>query len=383
MKNKRLLILSALSLTLLCSCRKEFSNVERPESYLAGSFSQVFDAFWNGMNNNYLLWEADPVNWDDVYKKYKPIFAGLDIHKMDDVKKSVQYFREMTTGLSDSHFTLSFHSPIADSIVDPARERKLAAGPLPTWYVFYNYDAAYYLDSGYVSGKDPINLLNGDTTRAVSGTINKNILYLGFNQFNLKAAFESADNGVKSVLQYFIAQLKNPDLKGIIIDVRGNRGGSVADLNLLIGNMISNKLTIGYTRYKNGNGRLDYTPWAPAIVTPQAGAADVKVPVAALTDAWTESMGEITAMSVHALKNGFTVGQKTWGATGPLALNQMFNGGQFTAANFVFAYTSSSAFKYIDGKTYEGKGFPPDYDLAFDLTKRGDNQLEKAISLMH
>lgn len=47
--------------------------------------------------------------------------------------------------------------------------------------------------------------------------------------------------------------------------------------------------------------------------------------------------------------------------------------------------TSSAKFKYIDGKIYEGKGFPPDYAISFNLSalQNGiDSQLEKAIDLL-
>ncbi len=390
MKRNYLLLFPVLLLLLLfTSCRKNIPNVETPESYIGGSFSEVFDAFWNGMNTNYVFWDIDTTNWDNMYKIYKPVFANLDINKTSDIQKSVQYFRAMTDGLIDSHYNLSFTSSISDSSVTPAYDRKLRAGIIRPDYLFYQYDASYYLDSPYVYGKDSNNLLNGDTTEAITGTIGGNILYLGFNQFNLKTSYTSADNGVKNVLQYFLNYLHNPPsgFKGVIIDVRGNGGGEVSDLNFLVGNLTDTKLTIGYTRYKSGNGRLDYTPWAPAIVTPQAGATNIKAPVIVLTDIWTTSMAELTAMAVHALPNGngHTVGETTWGANGPLADNEILNGGQFTAANFLFAYTSSSMFKYIDGNIYEGKGFPPDYNVPFDLhafQTTGDTQLEKALSLM-
>ena len=388
MKRNYLLALPVLLfMLLLSSCRKDFKNVETPENYVGGSFSEVFDAFWNGMNNNYVFWDIDTTNWDNMYKIYKPIFDSLDINKTSDVKKSVQYFRAMTNGLVDSHYNLSFASPISDSSISPAYDRKLKAGIIRPAYVFYDYDARYYLDSGYVFGKDSINLLEGDTTEAIAGTLSGNILYLGFNQFNLKNSYSSADNGVKKVLQYFINHLRNPPvpLKGVIIDVRGNGGGDISDLNFLVGNLITSKLTVGYTRYKSGDGRLDYTPWAPAVVTPQAGAVAITVPVVALTDIWTISMAELTAMAIHTMPNGHIVGERTWGANGPLTANENLNGGQFTAANFVSAYTSSSMFKYIDGNIYEGKGFPPDYEVPFSLNSfqtSGDKQLEKAVSLM-
>jgi carboxyl-terminal processing protease len=388
MKITRLLIIPVVLVILfISSCRKDFKNVEKPENYIGNSFSDVFDAFWNGMNNNYVFWSIDTTKWDNMYKIYKPVFAGLDINKTADVQKSVQYFRAMTDGLVDSHYNLSFTSPIADSSISPAYDRKLRAGILRPAYVFYDYDAKYYLDSPYVHGQDSINVSNGDTTEAIAGTIKGNILYLGFNKFGLKNAYNAADNGVKSVLQFFINYLRNPPpgFKGVIIDVRGNGGGDISDLNFLVGNLISNKLTIGYTRYKSGDGRLDYTPWAPAIVTPQTGAKAVTVPMVVLTDIWTVSMAELTAMAIHTLPNGHIVGERTWGANGPLTNNEILNGGQFTAANFLFAYTSSSMFKYIDGNIYEGKGFPPDYDVPFNLNAfrtTGDTQLAKALSLM-
>ena len=195
-KNRLLIIPIILAIFFISSCRKDFKNVETPENYIGNSFSDVFDAFWNGMNNNYVFWSIDTTNWDNMYKIYKPVFAGLDITKAADVKKSVQYFRAMTDGLVDSHYNLSFAAPIADSSISPAYDRKLRAGIIRPAYVFYGYDARYYLDSNYIYGQDSINASNGDTTEAIAGTINGNILYLGFNKFGLRSAYNAAYNGV-------------------------------------------------------------------------------------------------------------------------------------------------------------------------------------------
>jgi carboxyl-terminal processing protease len=389
MKRSFLLLFSIIALLFLStSCRKELSNVQTPENYSGASFSSVFESFWNGMNNNYVFWDIDKTDWDAMYTKYKPLFEKLDINNEEDDRKSVQYFREMTAGLIDSHFDLSFTSPISDSVISPSYERKEKAGILRDRYVFYDYDSKYYLDSGFVFGADSVNNNDGSVTEAVAGTIgNGVVLYLGFNQFDLKSSYSGQDNGVKEALQFFIDYLRQPPagFRGVVIDVRGNGGGDLSDLNFLIGNLIDTKLKIGYTRYKSGNGRLDYTPWADAFVTPQAGSKAVTVPVVAITDIYSTSMAELTAMSVLLLPQGHSVGETTWGANGPLTQNIVFNGGQFTSANFLFAYTSSAAFKYIDGNIYEGVGFPPEYAVPFkleDFQTKGDLQLEKALSLM-
>ncbi|MFT4156051.1 S41 family peptidase [Parafilimonas sp.] len=384
---------SAMLLLLITSCRKDLTNVENESNYVGDSFSDVFEAYWNGMNNNYVFWSIDTTDWDRVYTTYKPLFASLDINSDADQLTAYKYFKAMADGLTDSHYTLSFASDaLADSAIWPSYDRKLAAGTIRTHYVFYGYDATYYLDKDYVYGVDSVNTLEGSSTEAIAGTISFSdggkALYLAFNQFNLAASYEASDdNGVKKVMTYFINYLQNnaSTLKGVIIDVRGNTGGAVADLNFLVGQLTGTKLVIGATRYKNGNGRLDYTPWADAIVTPQSTGQTLTVPVVALADMWSISMAEITTMAIHALPTGAVVGETTWGANGPLTANENYNGGQFYFSWFGYAYTSSSQFRYKDGNIYEGEGFPPDYSVPFsldDFNYYGDRQLETALGLM-
>jgi len=172
-------------------------------------------------------------------------------------------------------------------------------------------------------------------------------------------------------------------------------------LNFLVGSLISSPLSIGYTRSKSGNGRLDYTPWAPAMVTPKAGATAFTKPIVVLADGESVSMAELTTMALKQLPNTKVVGDTTWGATGPLTDNSVFNAGSFsfgkvysnieTGASTYYGntYTSSVMFKYMDGKIYEGKGFPPDYTIKPTLqqvlvsnTTVDDPQLDKAISLL-
>jgi hypothetical protein len=374
-------------IVLFASCKIDIQTVNSADSYVDGNFDQVFEAFWNGMNNNYIFWSIDTTNWDGMYTRYKPLFDKLNINDTNDVKKSIQYFRQMTDGLVDSHYNLTFsYSSVADSVVDPAEDRLTKRSDYHPNYWYAPLDYYDYLDSttrqyGYDTTTDAT-----DTRFAMVGTIASNVLYFNFNEFELESSYQSNSNGVKTVLQNFFNKLQNADsYKAVIIDLRGNGGGSVSDLDFLLGRMLTSKLTFGSTRYKSGNGRLDYTPWAPAIVTPQTGAVNVTVPIYVLADIYSASMAELTTMAIHTLSNGKVVGERTWGANGPLAPNEYFNGGQFTAANFLFAYTSSSQFKYIDGNMYEGKGFPPDYSVPYNaaaIAAGYDPALEKILSLV-
>jgi len=364
----------------LASCKKD---IPTPISDATPtSFTQVFNEYWNKMNTNYVYWDIDTTNWDSMYTNYLPIFSGLNINSNADLKRSVGYFRQMTDGLIDSHYNLSFlPNAIKDSVVDPAIDRKKAAGTYRNRYSFIQLDTTHYLDPGFVSGS------NG-TTIAACGTIQHKILYFTCSEFELNTAYLSAtNNGVKAVLQNFFDSIQNGiNIKGIIIDVRNNPGGDVSDLSFLLGHLITTPLHFGYSRAKADNGRYDYTPWINAYVTPQTGGKAQATPVIVLADYFSASMAEATTMAIHALPTGIFVGEKTWGATGPISSNSLFDDGQFTIPGFLFTYTSSAEFKYIDGTIYEGKGFSPDINVPFNhaaVLGNDDPQLDSAINLVH
>ncbi|TWF45154.1 tricorn protease-like protein [Chitinophaga polysaccharea] len=386
-------ILIILVLLTGVSCRKEMPEINDPQNTIAANFNEVFDAFWNGMNNNYIFWDIDTVNWDNVYKQYKPLFAKLNLNDSNDVRKGYTYFKQMTAGLVDSHYNITFNDTwLVDSpSISPSYERKSASpgfhNPISIFH-FYDTIPRKYLDRGGAI-RGYTNTVDGSNQYvAVSGTIQQNILYFFFSEFALKELYKTdTANGVKRVEQYFFDKLQNTaNIKGIIIDVRGNPGGALADLDFLLGRMIDKQLDFGYTRSKQGNGRLDYSPWAPAFATPQAGARNITAPIVMLADAWSASMAEMTTMAVKALPNGHFVGERTWGANGPLIGNLFFNGGQFTTNYMNLVYTSSLMLKYKDGKIYEGVGFPPDLEVKYDeaaLNLGQDKQLEAAIGLIH
>jgi carboxyl-terminal processing protease len=382
MKHCRSLI--PLLLIFLAACKKDISN---PVSNLPPStFSQVFDEFWNEMNVNYVYWDIDTTNWDAVYKRYQPVFSNLRLADTADLASSVGYFRKMTDGLIDHHFSISFtNGVLKDSSIDPAYDQLVKDPAFRNPYSYFGTDERY-LDTGYFNGYD--NTTDpGNTLLALSGTIHGNILFFTCNQFSLSASFQSdVSNSVQQVLNYFFKQLENASgLKAILLDFRDNPGGSVNDLNFLAGQFIDQPLHFGFTRYKSGNGRLDYTPWIDASVLPQPGAHAVTIPVIILADRYSQSMAEITTMALRALPQCKVVGETTFGATGPFAENALYDDGSFQLPGFLSVTTSSVEFKYIDGKIYEGKGFPPDYQVPFNstaLSSGDDPQMDKALSLI-
>ncbi len=428
--------------TTLSSCHKEVSSSNQIGTSYTISYSQIFEDFWNNMNKTYVFWSVDSTNWDRMHTIYAPKFAALDYDSTisnDSISYlAAVYFYRMTKGLTDSHYTLSLN--YSGYTIDPALDRKwnnpqFIANLFSDTQLYPDYTTNNYytlavdtqpkylslanrvigIDSGLSSILPYKQYLKPSEFYAVSGYItNTNILYFTFSGFSLLSILSDADSAsfqAQAAILNFLNQLNNPNLSGVIIDVRGNGGGETADLNFLVGRLISNQIKVGYTRSKNGNGRLDYTPWADAIVSPWAAGTAQKYglppvtpftkPIVVLADGLSASMSELTTMSLKTLPTTIFVGDTTWGANGPLTQNQDYNTGSFNFGNYQNAietgtpyyygqvYTSSCMFKYINGKIYEGRGFPPDYDvkvtpsqLFLANNKVDDPQLDKAISLL-
>jgi carboxyl-terminal processing protease len=358
----------------LTSCRKTITSAPEATSYPGDNYPDIFQSFWNGMNTNYVFWGIDTTNWDNMYTVYKPLFDQLTIFNSANEAKAEQYFQQMTQGLIDSHYTLQYM--LTGNGFSPAQYRKTQQDP--NYFVDSAFPAAVldslipakYIDqSSLVMGTDTVDLAGASTPfTAVTGTIRGSVLYLYFSSF----ALSQAGTNTGPVFNYFFNMLHRnySNLKGIVIDLRGNGGGEIEDLDYLVGQMVTSQYTFGYTRYKNGVNRLDYSPWAPAVVKPWVGGSvNVKIPIVVLDDHLSVSMSEITTMAIKSLPNGNGkfIGTRTWGANGPLTSSVYFDGGQFTigssafgSSGYMFVYTSSSMFKYINGDIYEGVGVPPD-----------------------
>lgn len=370
---------------VFCCCKKTISS-NPAQNRTPKTFGEVFDDYWKEMNRNYVYWDIDKTNWDVTFDNYRPLFNKLRLNDKNDVQKSIQYFREMTANLVDHHYQITFESPsVKDTIVYPSlMEKKLKYGYRDP-YSYFNIDLNY-LDSGFVSGYDNTTIPNEAPLFALCGKINEKILFFACSKFSLRSSYNSRiRNEVQTVLKYFSQEIHS-DLKGIILDVRNNPGGDIGDLNFLIGQLIDAPLHFGYTRYKSGDGRFDFTPWVNAVINPSKGGRRQSIPIIVIADNFSVSLSEAVVFAIHSLPNGTFLGEKTWGATGPVIDNKIYNDGPFNITGFMSVYMSSAQFKYLDGKLYEGEGANPDVVVPYNANaiKSGiDTQLEKAIWLIN
>ena len=153
-----LLALSLLVL-LFTSCRKEPLERVNPNNRKCKTYLQQFETIWQGMDQGYVFWEKDSVNWDDRYEKYKPIFEAFDArpaNKPVTAREYAEAYQGLFEGLLDHHLTGRFYSP---------------KGNFETWVRPGRNDYSHTTTSAY-ERQLQVNILRD---RAVPGT------YVGFN----------------------------------------------------------------------------------------------------------------------------------------------------------------------------------------------------------
>ncbi len=189
----------------------------------------------------------------------------------------------------------------------------------------------------------------------------------GLIQFNiwlplLAAPFDRAINDLR-------------DVDGMIIDLRGNRGGLGAMVMGTAGHFLDEPVSLGTMQMRNNELRYVTNPRrvnsSGERVEPFAG------PLAILVDGSTASTSEVFAGGLQAVGRARIFGQTTMGAVLPSLLDRLPNGDvlQHAIADFATA----------DGRQLEGHGVIPDERIMLereDLADGHDATLAAAIAWM-
>jgi hypothetical protein len=415
MKNIKILIIILCSLSV-AGCNDQ--QPMNPNTLLNIGYSEEFQMFWERLNYEYAFWDIDTTNWDSMYDIYKPKFDSLDnlIDRSsldDDIAKknyktdscAKEFYIQMTKNLIDGHFSLTFND---GTRFYPADTKN---GPFDTPYLwngyrqeFYNVCNKYLVDvkiyeSPYnnfiaVSGNIPVE--NGGIIPYLffSGfDFRGNDLFYGY--YKMLTYMDSQDS--RYVIRNFLDSINSSNVKGVIIDVRGNGGGSTSDMYYLMSKFLTSaaEYDTPYTRYKSGDGRLDFTPWAKDRGREKESQyfefrkTRFEHPIVILTDINSASCSEWTTTQVKHLPNGYQVGKQTWGCYGPVyGINDgtpyYIHSGYNVLQRVRFA-SFQIKFASDGGKSPEGIGRVPDYEVSLDTNQykaRIDTQLDKAIEVI-
>lgn len=236
-------------------------------------------------------------------------------------------------------------------------------------------------------------------------TFKDGIAYFGFTGFHLSPFLTGQLTGspCKDLFSTYVSMAwrrwvevtqtlhKEGKLKGVIIDVRNNGGGSVNDYQYVLGALLpSGGHQVASARFKTGIGRYDYSPLTPEVIpTFSEEHETITEPVVVLANCHSVSMSEVTCLGAKQMENARVIGTNTWGGMCLLAADPSAYSIYYASAVGVenetpfWAYIPANVTVTNEGGILEGVGVTPDIEVAFDMdlynSTGRDSQLERAL----
>ncbi len=367
-----------LFLLFIFSCRK---TEDLPTFYNSDDYVTNFEAFWHGVNDNYIFFSYDNVNWDDVYTEFRPkvtsgmsengfksvIFQMMD--KLIDGHRLVYNANDTTTiynGFSTNNYSKKHPYVDNDNII------------------LNNYietDTNYSFLYSFYYIKNATNIPEFFFSRVKSS----NLFYLRCYEYH--SALENIQQN--DDFNFILKSIQESKLNGLILDLRGNGGGTATAFKNLISKFVQGNYTWGYSKFRLGKDRYEMTPFVFETASFSGTQAFTK-PLVILLDRYSFSASELTALALHNLPNVTLIGDTTGGAQGPIisiqsdrALEKDFTGNFRLPNNWLVQLAERATFD-SEKRIFEGKGLPPDILIKpiADTEGKKDNVLDRAILLL-
>lgn len=238
----------------------------------------------------------------------------------------------------------------------------------------------------------------------ISFVTNDGIAYLRITNFFLSQWFDKTEDdleqlvaeGYESDAKFYTELLKvwnywfcsiqdlkaAGKLKGVIIDVRNNSGGNVADIPYVMGALLpSGGFNVGTYKVKNGTGRLDYSADLSLVLQTRSEEHAVidEEPIVVLANHQSVSCSETTSVMAKLMPNAVVIGKQTHGGFGMLLPKNVYVG--YYAGTFgeqgktaIYGLQPVMLAKYTGIGVLEGIGVTPDYDVDYKLTPVTDSE---------
>lgn len=249
-----------------------------------------FDALWTILDENYCFFEYKNVDWDSVYNEYKPrVKNDMDSDALFDLMV------EMLSTLKDGHVNLYASHDI---------------GRYWNWMEDFpvNYNATI-VSENYL-GKD-YSIVAGINYKMLEDSVG----YIRYSSF----ANNVTNTGLTEIIKRFSA------CPGIIIDIRSNGGGSLANVDKIASHFFWKKTLVGYISHKTGKGHSDFSELYPKYIESFGGIGYTKK-VVVLTNRGCYSAANDF---VNVMKNApfaTIIGDKTGGGSGLPFSSELPNG---------------------------------------------------------
>ncbi len=160
---------------------------------------------------------------------------------------------------------------------------------------------------------------------------------------------------------------KLSDVRGLVIDIRGNPGGMHTVGETIASKLIGEKMVFSVFKYRDGTVEVSVEPNPPVF----------EGPIAILVDVMNASASERFSGCMQSIGRATIIGEQSPGSVGPSNFKILPNG-----ATFMYLIAQSLT---PDGTVLEGHGVVPDIIEPLDreaLLKGVDTQIQRAVEFL-
>ncbi|MCA9734784.1 MAG: hypothetical protein H6696_09150 [Deferribacteres bacterium] len=304
-----------------------------------------FEAAWTRVNDVYPFFEFKKINWDSLYSVY---------HARVETAEGNEFYgilNDLLAELKDAH--VFYQLPIGGSIVpwySPRQIRDNNAFSLP---LVKSYFATELLAT-------------------TQGTANYGILQDSIGYIYL-ANLQNSD--LKNEFSGILASLQ--EMKGLILDMRQNSGGSIENIEVVVGHFLTSPLP--WPKY--------YILGELLIMEPLQTHSSLTYTksVILLINGTVISAGESTSEILKQLPQVTAIGDTTTGGGGAASNTSAETAGHFYLPSGIMINIPTGYGLRYDGQHFEWLGVPPDIRIVqteADVQGGRDKQLEYAIELL-
>ena len=209
------------------------------------------------------------------------------------------------------------------------------------------------------AAKSKIISIDSESRNYKVGIIELPAFYIDFNAWRERDPnFRSSSRDVENILKSF----NKDNVDAVLVDLRGNSGGSLYEANKLTGLFVASGATV---QVKESSGNI--RPWG------DGRAKQIwKKPVGVLVDRYSASASEIFAGAIQDYKRGIVIGHRTFGKGTVQRLDDL-SSGQIKI--------TESKFYRVSGSSTQAKGIEPDIVLpsTWDIEETGESSLDESL----
>lgn len=322
-----------------------------------------FDFFWTTFQKNYAFFNLKKINWDSIYKVYRPKITNET--SQEDL---IKIFSEMVEPLKDGHITISKNDAVLYKGKSKSKFKQEIKGSEKE---FWSIVEKTLLNNKFSKMKKLG--LEFRQEFFINYTENNTCGYIRinrcFNDFESLFDDKKEELDTQEMLSYFNKLLvKFKDKKTLIIDLRNNGGGHAGkEMAALLVN--SNRITHYVAKFENEQvgtiNKIEVKKNPKLVFNSQ---------ILLLTSDKTASSAEDFVLSLKGQNNVSTIGTHTAGM-----LSDMFS----TELNNEISFTLSNQIYFDLNQNYlEDKGIPATIEIwnsKQDIDKKADPVLDQTF----